>query len=108
MSLPENLDLNSGSLIKIDNNWLISFEYDSNLMKIFTTLDQSAGVYTILLVQSFTNFPNVFPYSKFKVTINARVTTTTGKLKPPYFEPELKPITVKQCADDPSAKVWSF
>jgi hypothetical protein len=108
VSLPEKLDLNCGCLIKLDNYGWISFDYDSSLMKIFTTLDASAGVYTILLVQSFSNFPNVFPYSKFKVTIVARAASLKGKLKPPYFEPELRPITVNQCADDPTAKVWSF
>lgn len=77
-------------------------------MQIFTTVDGSAGVYTILLVQSFTNFPDVYPYAYFRVTINARISASASKLKPPYFEPALKTLTVNQCADDPAAKVWSF
>ena len=77
-------------------------------MQIYTTVDASAGVYTVFIVRSFVNFPDVYPYAHFKVTINARSSASASKLKPPYFEPALKTISVNQCADDPTAKVWQY
>ena len=78
-TLPKTLDMASAELTRAADYQWIHVDYVLNKVAIFATNGAFAGQYTVVLVQSFKDFPDVNPYSKFKVIINPPKATTSAK-----------------------------
>ena len=66
------------------------------------------GEHKIVLVQSFEWFPDVHPYSQFKLTISSVISPALKSKTPPSFSPSLPDnLTVKQCQNS-SVETWIF
>jgi hypothetical protein len=93
-SLPAKLDFTCGCLFKASGLDWIRFNFDTNIFSIFTTNAGISGVYTFVLVQSYSDFPGILPYSSFKVTVLPPNIQTQTKKSAPYFKPALQTETI--------------
>lgn len=81
--------------------------YDLNKVSVFTTVNAHAGYYTVYLIQTFKEFPDVHPFVHFKVTILPEKIDTSTKKQPPYFKPALHSFEVTQCPNQ-MIEMWTY
>ena len=71
--------MSSSNLIKSSEYPWIHVDYDLKKIGIFSTNVAYVGYYTVVLVQSFKDYPDVFPFSHFKVTIQPPLISSVVK-----------------------------
>jgi hypothetical protein len=86
--MPEILDPSCDCLINAaDLDW-ITLDSTTNTILVQTSNVNDVGSHQVVLMQSFQNFANVYPFATFIITIDAIVKLHDVK-KPPYFEEKL-------------------
>ena len=70
-----------------DFSW-ITFKPDDKTLVVSSSNLDNVGYYAIVLVQSFVNFTDIYPYTKFNIDIREFPIISIIK-KPPYFQPAL-------------------
>ena len=69
-TLSPKIDINSASLREVTQyNW-IHVNYDLNKVAIFATGSAAVGEYKVVIAQSFKDYPDVYPFTHFKVAIH--------------------------------------
>jgi hypothetical protein len=106
-TLPDKIDLNCGCLTLINGLSWISHDESTNTFSVSTSDGTLVGDYYIVIIQQFDLFPDVIPYSKFKLTIQPAFEAPVQK-SPAFFRPSLEDKIVLQCAADENLKFWSY
>ncbi len=84
--LSSPIDLTSKDLTLISNQTWITYNNQSNSFEVNTTNNSDAGIYTIVIVQSFAQYPEVKPFTTFNLTlIKSLDPNYVVTQKPPYF-----------------------
>ena len=66
---PETIDLTCSCLETISNLSWLKFDAATRTFVVSTSSNQHVGVHRIFVVQSFTDFPNFTPFTKFSINI---------------------------------------
>jgi len=88
-TLPEKIDFNCGCLTLVNELSWINHDASTNTFSVSTSDGTLVGDYTILVTQQFDLFPDVIPYSKFKLTIQPAFVVPVQK-SPAFFRPALE------------------
>ena len=91
--MPDRLYPTISSLINVQNLDWITHDTITNTIMVQTSNTNYVGSHKVILMQSFQNFPDVYPFTSFVITINPQVIKYDVK-KAPYFESPLSTQTV--------------